>query len=49
MLQSEKPIVSQAGRVRMPENTEKPALMLWVSVGFARLDDVGAVWRDHTK
>jgi len=49
MLQSEKPVISQDGRVRMAENTEKPALMLWVGVGFARFDGVGAVWRDHTK
>jgi hypothetical protein len=33
----------------MAEHGEKPALMLWVSLGFVRLDDVGTVWRDHTK
>ncbi len=49
MLQSEKPVVSQDGRVRMAEHTEKPTLMPRVSFGLGWLDHVDLVWRGHTK
>ena len=40
MLQGEKPVVSQDGRVRMAKNTEKPALMLWENSRVRRVVDV---------
>jgi hypothetical protein len=49
MLQGEKTVIGEDGRVGMTEHTEKPALVPRERFGLGRILVVAVLWSDHTE